>query len=101
MFSPDLFSVYNELRLVSLEGFQGISVGDFNLKNFLYADDTALIATIDKDVQKLVNQLDTVKKQNGMEINVKKTEVMTLSSWKVLNCNINSKVKILKAIKKF
>ena len=77
--SPDLFSVYSEVLINALEDLNGVSVGGVNINNLRYADDTVLMAKSEEDLQKLVNRLDQISREFGMEINIKKTEVMTVS----------------------
>ena len=75
--SPDLFSVYSEVLINALEDLNGVSVGGVNINNLRYADDTVLMAKSEEDLQKLVNRLDQISTEFGMEINIKKTEVKT------------------------
>ena len=77
--SPDLFSVYSEVLINALEDLNGVLVGGVNIHNLRYADDTVLMAKSEEDLQKLVNRLDQISREFGMEINIKKTEVMTVS----------------------
>ena len=57
----------------------GNGVGGVNVNNLRYADDLVLIAKNQEDLQALVTQLDCVSKKFGMQINIKKTEVMVVS----------------------
>ena len=77
--SPDLFSVYSEVLINALEDLNGVSVGGVNMNNLRYADDTVLMAKSEEDLQKWVNRLDQISREFGMEINIKKIEVMTVS----------------------
>jgi len=43
-----------------------------------YADDKAVVASSQKRLQELINRLNTVTKEYGMKINVKKTKVMCI-----------------------
>ena len=58
--SPDLFSLYSEVILGSIDKLEGGKVGDVNINNIRFADDTVLIAKSEKNLQKL---LDAVQKQ--------------------------------------
>ena len=77
--SPDLFSLYSEVILRSIDNLEGVKIGGVNINNFRFADDTVLIAESEKNLQKL---LDAVQKQCEnfeMQINVQKTEVIVFS----------------------
>ena len=63
----------------TIKNLPGICVGGVNVNNLRYADDTVLIAKNQEKLQALVTQLDCVSKKFGMQINIKKTEVMVVS----------------------
>ena len=63
----------------TIKNLPGIGVGGVNVNNLRYADDTVLIAKSQEDLRALVTQLDCVIKKFGMQINIKKTEVMVVS----------------------
>ena len=42
--SPDLFSLYSEKSMSTVKDLEGVNIGDMNINNMRYADDTALIA---------------------------------------------------------
>ena len=44
-----------------------------------YADDKAVVASTQNELQNLMDRLNTVTKKYGMKINVKKTKVMCIS----------------------
>jgi len=44
-----------------------------------YADDKAVVASTQKELQNLMDRLNAVTKKYGMKINVKKTKVMCIS----------------------
>ena len=77
--SPDLFSLYSEIIMRNIEGQPGIRVGGHNINNLKYADDTVLISENEKDLQQLLNILESKSKEKGLELNSKKTEVMVIS----------------------
>ena len=56
-----------------------VSIGGRNISNLRYADDIDIIARSDTELAKLVQSLDTVTREYGMEINAKKMKVMTNS----------------------
>ena len=58
--SPDLFSLYSEVILRSIDKLEGVKIGVVNIHNIRFADDAVLIADSEKNLQKLA---DAVKKQ--------------------------------------
>ena len=71
--SPDLFSLYSEIIMRNIEGQPGIRVGGHNIYNLRYADDTVLISENEKDLQQLLNIVESKSKEKGLELNSKKT----------------------------
>ena len=63
----------------TIKNLPRIGVGGVNVNNLRYADDTDLIAKNQEDLQALITQLDCVSKKFGMQINIKKAEVMVVS----------------------
>ena len=53
--SPDLFNLYSETIVRELEDMPGLKIGGKIINNLRYADDTALIAENQKDLQNLLN----------------------------------------------
>jgi len=54
----------------------GISVGGHIVSALKYAADKAVVASTQKELQNLMDNLNKVTKKYGMKINVKKTKVM-------------------------
>ena len=54
-------------------------MGGHNINNLKYADDTVLISENEKDLQQLLNIIESKSKKKGLELNSKKTEVMVIS----------------------
>ena len=54
-------------------------MGGHNINNLRYADDTVLISENEKDLQQLLNIVESKSEENGSELNSKKTEVMVIS----------------------
>ena len=77
--SPDLFSLYSEIIMRNIKGQSGIQVGGHNINNLRYADDTILISENEKDLQQLLNIVESKSKEKGLGLNSKKTEVMVIS----------------------
>ena len=102
--SPDLFSLYSETIIRSLDDLKRASIGGHNINNLRYADDTVLLAHTEEDLQSLLNVLDIRSKHFGMEINNKKTEVMIFTKKAYSNapqCNIYLNRKELKQVEHF
>ena len=57
----------------------GVSVGGKRLSNLRYADDTALMAESETELQRIVDRVNEVGKEFGMKINVKKTKTMVVN----------------------
>ena len=100
--SPDLFNIYSEIILRNLEDSTGLKVNGENLNNLRYADDTALMAGSEKELQLLLDIVVKESEAMGLSLNVKKTECMVVSK-KIINpkCNIFSKGEQIKQVKKF
>ena len=49
------------------------------INNIQYADDTALIADSEQDLQNILNEVNTEGQKWGLKINKKKTKVMKIS----------------------
>ena len=82
LLSPDLFNVF--LENILAEAFEdckklGINVGGYKLKDLRFADDIALIADSENDLQTLIERVHDVSKKCGMEISIPKTKAMIFS----------------------
>ena len=77
--SPLLFGLFIEQLdgiLGEIEGAFGISISGHDLRDLLYADDAALMATSVNGLQSLVSSLYDFSTRNCMKVNTNKTEVM-------------------------
>ena len=93
--SPDFFNLYAEIIMRKLIDLEGIKVGGVNVNNLRYADDTALIADSKEKLQNLIDALDKEGKENGLNINIKKTKVMVVTKDHEppkIDMNINNQV---------
>ena len=80
----------------------GIKVGGVNINNIRYADDTALIATSQMNLQRLVDRVVVKSTAYGMEVNVKKTECMVMTKKEsVPECRITIKGEMVKQVNNF
>ena len=62
-----------------MEEHPGIKGGGKNVNNLRYADDTALIAENEKEMQALLDITERENLNKGLELNGKKTEVVVIS----------------------
>ena len=69
------------LTIQTNSNIKGIKVGDEEIKNTLYADDTTLFVKDLESVQKLLEMLEKFIRCLGLELNKSKTEAMWLGSW--------------------
>ncbi len=58
---------------------KGVNINGENLNNLRFADDTALVAETEQDIQNMIDRLCKVCKDYGMSLNAKKTKVMIIS----------------------
>ena len=87
--SPDLFSIYSEIILRSIEGVEGIRIGGVNINNIRFADDTVIVADSEEKLQELIDIVKRESENMGLKINKKKTEiVVTSKNPEPPNCNV-------------
>ena len=77
--SPYLFNLLTEMIFRELDPDWGVSIGGKRMSNLRYADDTALTADSESDLQNIVDKVNGVGKEFGMKMNVKKTKTMVVS----------------------
>ena len=83
-----LINFYAEyiMRNAGLEEAQaGIKIGR-NINNFIYADDTTLIAESEKDLQSLLMKVKEESEKVGLKLNIQKTRIVAsgpISSWQI------------------
>ena len=78
--SPMLFNLYIELIMRhALEKLEdGIEIRGTYYNNLIYADDMALLATTEGNLQQLVNDVGKASEPIGLSWNAKKTQVMVI-----------------------
>ena len=74
--SPALFSLYAEtiMRRCNLDESP---IGERNINNLRYADDTTLLAESEQDLEYLVRRVKEESERMGLYLNIKKTKAMT------------------------
>ena len=55
-----------------------------NIKNIRFADDTVLISTSPRELQKMLNELEKISEQYGMSINVNTTECLVVTKLEIV-----------------
>jgi hypothetical protein len=79
--SPILFNLYGEcLTKEALEGFGDLKVGGQIINTVKYADELVLLAEEEMMLLDMINKLIEIGRCYGMEMNVEKTKVMTIST---------------------
>ncbi|KAK1788760.1 hypothetical protein P4O66_002571 [Electrophorus voltai] len=67
----------------------GVKVGRRTISNLSYADDTILLAENEKDLKKLILKLKEESGKMGLQLNIKKTKIMTTAD-KEIHIKINN-----------
>ena len=58
-----------------LEGVGGLIIGGYTLNYLRYADDIVLVAHSKKKLQEMLDIVDLYSEENGLSINIKKTDM--------------------------
>ena len=77
--SPELFSLYTEMIRRKVNHMDGVNLGGCNVNNIRYADDTAIVADSEEQLQNLIDIIAEESRKFGLEINKRKTFSMTIS----------------------
>ena len=77
--STYLFNIYTEFIFRESNHMKGITIHGHNINNLRYADDTALVATSQNDLQEIVTKVKVESGRAGLDMNVKKTKTMIIS----------------------
>ena len=77
--SPSLFNLYTEHIFRQIDELPGVKIGERNINNLRYADDTVLLAETEEDLQKIVDQVKRESESFGLLMNAKKTKTMVFS----------------------
>ena len=86
--SPILFNLYTAILFRAINSVEGIKIGGMNINNLRYADDTALLAESEQNLQNILNKVNEEGEKFGMRINVKKTKVMVVTKSGMNKCNL-------------
>ena len=78
--SPLLFNLYSEIIMrKALEGSRnsfGVTIGGRKISNLRYADDVALLAESEDDLQEMLNKVKSTSEEYGLYLHPGKTKVM-------------------------
>jgi hypothetical protein len=101
--SPLLFSIYSEMIMIeAMEDVEeGIKVGGKLIKDAKFTDDQGIIASTEKGLQQLMDELNSTAKNYNMKLNVKKTKTMLVSRKEGGTVNIVVDGQLLEQVKKF
>ena len=77
--SPSLFNLCTEMIFREIEDMKGVTIGEVNINNLRYADDTVLLAESEKDLQDILEVVKEKSNLYGLTMNVKKTKAMAFS----------------------
>jgi ribosomal protein S10 len=81
--SPILFNIYLEEMIREIElNMKGVKIGGRKVSCVRFADDMAILAEDQEDLETSVKKLEEACKTYGMKINAKKTKVMNVGSEK-------------------
>ena len=68
------------MKNVMLDELQaGIKIGDRNINNLRYADDTTLMAESKEELKSLLMRVKEEGERAGLKLNIKKTKIMASS----------------------
>ena len=89
LLSPCLLNLYTEyiMRNARLDELQaGIKIGERNISNLRYADDTTLMAESKEELKNLLMRVKEESEKTGLKLNIKKTKIMAsgpITSWQI------------------
>ena len=92
--SPTLFNLYTEYSFRESDELRGCTIGGFNTNNLRYADDTALIAESQSELQKLVDRVKEESEVRGLKMNVNKRKTMIVRRISKDTSKLNANIKV-------
>ena len=78
MMSPRLFNLYTEAIFRHIEDRKGVTIGETQITNLRYADDTVPLVDSEEKLQNTMNNVNEVGKLYNMKIDTKKTKAMVI-----------------------
>jgi hypothetical protein len=100
--SPHLFVLYTEMIMRSIDSVGNFKVGGTIINNLRYADDTAIIAESESELQHLMNIIVEESETNGLFLNSAKSFTMVFSKMAdAPACNITVHGKRLEQVESF
>ena len=100
--SPKLFNLYTENIFKEIDDIEGVKIGGRNVNNLRYADDTALLAESENQLQVILDAVRSRSERLGLRMNVKKTKVMVVRRTRdQKKANIYIDGKVLEQVKIF
>ena len=80
--SPILYNIYSEFMMQDVLSPEiGVKINGQTISSIRYADDTALIAENEQDLQEVMSKLQFLGDEYGLKINKTKTKVMVISKF--------------------
>ena len=75
------------MRNAGLEEAQaGIKIAGRNISNFIYADDTTLMAGSEEELKSILMKVKEESEEAGLKLNIQKTKIMAsgpITSWQI------------------
>ena len=75
------------MRNARLDELQaGINIARRNINNFIYADDTTLMAESKQELERLLMKVKEESEKTGLKLNIQKTKIMAsvpITSWQI------------------
>ena len=75
------------MRNARLDELQaGINIARRNINNFIYADDTTLMAESKQKLERLLMKVKEESEKTGLKLNIQKTKIMAsvpITSWQI------------------
>ena len=75
------------MRNARLDGLQaGLKIGERNINNLRYADDTTLMAESKEELKNLLRRVKEESEKTSLKLNIKKTKIMAsgpITSWQI------------------
>ena len=85
--SPYLFNFYEEYIMQNArldEAQAGIKIGERNINNLRYTDDTTLMAESEEELKSLLMKVKEESENAGLKLNIQKTKIIAsspITSW--------------------